>query len=88
VTAAVCLALPGQIVAVHDRGGVPMAEVDFRGARQEVCLEYVPEAVPGDWVLAHLGVALQRLDEEAALADLALLAEAGLLPDETGAATG
>jgi len=91
VIAAVCLALPGQIVAVHTRGDVPMAEVDFRGARQEVCLEYVPEAGPGDWVLAHLGVALQQLDEQSALADLALLEEAGLLteiPGASGAATG
>jgi hydrogenase maturation factor len=35
----------------------------------------------GDWVLAHLGVALQLLDEERALADLTLLEEAGLLEE-------
>ena len=86
-----CLALPGRIVSVHALGGVPMAQVDFCGARQEVCLEYVPEAAPGDWVLAHLGVALRQLDEQAALADLALLAEAGILeaaPGADGAVTG
>ena len=88
MTPAVCLALPGRIVAVRARDGVPMAEVDFQGARQEVCLEYVPDAGPGDWVLAHLGVALQQLDEAAARADLALLEEAGVLPGESGAATG
>lgn len=86
-----CLALPGRILSVHDRDGVPLAHVDFRGARQEVCLLYVPEAQPGEWVLAHLGVALRRLDEQAALADLAMLEEAGLLDDlaeGSGAANG
>ena len=76
-----CVALPGRIVAVHERDGLPMASVDVRGSAQEVCLLYVPEAEVGDWVLAHLGVALQLLDEERALADLALLEEAGLLED-------
>jgi len=76
-----CLALPGRIVSIHERDGLLMALVDVRGSAQEVCLIYVPEAAAGDWVLAHLGVALERLDEERALADLALLAEAGLLED-------
>ena len=76
-----CLALPGRIVSVHERDVLPMALVDVRGSVQEVCLIYVPEAAVGDWVLAHLGVALERLDEERALADLALLEEAGLLED-------
>lgn len=86
-----CLALPGRIVSVHERDGLPMARVDFQGAHQEVCLVYVPEARPGEWVLAHLGVALRQLDEPTALAELALLEEAGVLtdlPDGRGAATG
>ena len=70
-----CLAVPGQIVAREERGGIPMAQVEVRGARCEACLAYVPEAQIGDRVVVHLGMALQRVDEADALRHLALLAE-------------
>ena len=65
-----CLAVPGQIIARHERGETPMAQVDVRGVRSEACLAYVPEAQVGDWVLVHLGMALQCLDEQEALRQL------------------
>jgi len=71
----VCLAVPGQIVSREERGGIPMAHVEVRGVRSEACLAYVPEAQVGDWVVVHLGMALQRVDEADALRHLALLAE-------------
>jgi len=71
----VCLAVPGQILALHERGDTPMAQVDVRGVRSEACLVYVPEAQVGDWVLVHLGMGLQCLDEQEAQRHLALLAE-------------
>ena len=64
-----CLAVPGRICAV--RGDGPLArraDVDFGGARREVSLAFVPDAEVGDFVIVHVGVALQRLDEAAALA--------------------
>ena len=70
-----CLAVPGRVVAVSERDGIPVAEVDVRGAVTEACLVYVPEAGPGDWVLVHLGMALQVLDEPSAREHLRLLAE-------------
>jgi hydrogenase expression/formation protein HypC len=84
----VCLAIPGRVMSVQVRGGIPVAQVDFRGARQEVCVEYVPEVRPGEWVLVHLGMAIQHLDEDTAREHLALLEEAGVLepPDASGAA--
>jgi hydrogenase expression/formation protein HypC len=69
----VCLAVPGRVVAVHDRAGMPMGQVDLGGADREVSLLYVPEVVVGDWVVVHLGMALRRLDEPEALETLALL---------------
>jgi hydrogenase expression/formation protein HypC len=68
----VCLAVPGRICAIE--GDEPLsrrANVDFGGARREVSLAFVPEAAVGDFVIVHVGVALQRLDEIAALALLA-----------------
>jgi len=50
-----------------------MAEVDFGGVRRAVCVETVPDAEVGAWVLVHAGIALQTLDEAAAAETLALL---------------
>jgi len=89
-----CLAIPGKIVALLDsqssRTGLKMATVDFGGVRREVCLEYLPEAGMGDYVLVHVGFAITRVDEEEAartyrtLRELDQLAEleAGALPEE------
>jgi hydrogenase expression/formation protein HypC len=40
------------------------AEVDFGGVRQQVSLACLPEAVVGDRVLVHVGVALSLVDDE------------------------
>ncbi len=77
-----CLALPGEIVERHE-GPLPMARVRFGTARREVCLAYVPEARVGDWVIVHVGFALQRLDEAEARRTLALLDGARTSPPAT-----
>jgi hydrogenase expression/formation protein HypC len=61
-----CLAVPGQLVAVAERDGLRVGSVDFGGVRKEVCLNGVPDAAPGDYVLVHVGFALQVLDTQAA----------------------
>ncbi|HVP29785.1 MAG TPA: HypC/HybG/HupF family hydrogenase formation chaperone [Myxococcota bacterium] len=70
-----CLAVPGRVLEVADEAGVLMARVDFGGVRKRVCLETLPDARPGDFVLVHAGFALQVLDEAAAEATLRLAAE-------------
>lgn len=77
-----CLALPGRILTIEDRADILMAEVDFSGARKEICLSYVPDAQVGDYVLVHVGFAIQRLDEQTALETLAMFREMGMLNDE------
>jgi hydrogenase expression/formation protein HypC len=61
-----CLAIPGKVVDAFDQGGMRMARVQFGGITREVCLEYVPETVIGDYVLVHVGFAISRIDEEEA----------------------
>lgn len=62
-----CLGVPGQIASIQpDESGMTMGKVSFGGIQREVCLAYVPEAVVGDWVLVHVGFALNVLDEEEA----------------------
>lgn len=41
-----------------------MAEVDFGGVRQWVSLACLPEAVVGDRVLVHVGLAIALVEEE------------------------
>lgn len=79
-----CLAVPGKIVTVFDRDSTSMAEVDFGGIRKEVCLHYIPDAAVGEYVVVHVGFAIQRLDEESALATLAEFERLDVLDEEFG----
>lgn len=63
-----CLAVPGKIVSVNGTDPLfRLGVVDFGGVTREVNLACVPEAVPGDYVIVHVGMALSVLDEETAL---------------------
>lgn len=66
-----CLAVPVRVVERHGALGL----VEVAGVRREVSLLFVPEAQEGDYVLLHAGFAIQRLDEEAAIGTLQLIAE-------------
>ena len=70
-----CLGVPARVVSVADEDGVRMGRVDFGGVARKVCLEHVPEAVVGDYVLVHVGFALSKLDEAEARRVFELLAE-------------
>jgi len=61
---AVCLAVPGRILAIEAEAGLPFARVDFDGVRKQICLATLPDARVGDWILVHAGFALQRLEAE------------------------
>ena len=50
-------------------------KVDFGGTARRVCLEHVPDAQPGDYLLVHVGFALSRIDEDEARRVFELLAE-------------
>jgi hydrogenase expression/formation protein HypC len=61
-----CLGIPGKVVETYREHDVLMGKVDFCGVSKRVCLEHVPEARPGDYVLVHVGFALSRIDEDEA----------------------
>ena len=79
-----CLAVPGRVVGVEERHDTVMAEVDFGGVRKDVCLQYLPDVGIGDYVIVHVGFAIQRLDERSALETLAEFERLGLLEEEFG----
>ena len=89
-----CLAVPGKVVEISDDGELRMGRVDFSGVIRQACLAYVPEVKVGDYVLVHVGFALSRVDEQAALetlrtlAELGELEEAAALPDDAAPAGG
>src|ERR1017187_9408707 len=76
-----CLAIPGKIVSLHDAQGVKMAKVDFGGVFREACLEYLPEAALGDYVMVHVGFAISRVDEEEAARTYQILREMNQLAE-------
>jgi hydrogenase expression/formation protein HypC len=71
-----CLAIPAQVVELRDGDG---AVVDLAGVRKEISLALVDGVVVGDYVIVHVGYALNKLDPEEAAKTLALFAEIGQL---------
>jgi len=65
-----CLAVPGKILSIDETNPLKMAIVDFNGVKKEICLEWLPEAKTGDFVMAHVGTALSIIDEHSAKASL------------------
>ncbi|CAG1771635.1 Hydrogenase maturation factor HybG [uncultured bacterium] len=63
-----CLAVPGKIISIDDSQGELMriGKVNFGGILKEVNLAYVPEAKIDDYVIVHVGFALNTVDESEA----------------------
>ena len=75
-----CLAIPGQVIEIVDERN-RLAKVDVAGVHRNVNVGLLDEdgtgAVPGDWVLIHVGFALSKVDEDEAHATLRLLQQMG-----------
>lgn len=78
-----CLAIPVKIVELAEND---MALADVGGIRKEISLALVDDVKVGDYVILHVGYAINRLDPEEAEKTLALMAEAGLLAQAEEAA--
>jgi len=62
-----CLAVPGKVVSIKDEDPLlRMGTVDFGGIRKDINLSFVPDAEVGDYVLVHVGFALNTIDEREA----------------------
>jgi len=70
-----CLAIPGKVIEVYEERGLRMGRVDFGGTIRKACLEHLPEAGLGDYVLVHVGFALSRVDSEEAQRTYSFLEE-------------
>ena len=71
-----CLAIPVQVTELLDGD---MAKVSLDGVQKVISLALVEDVRIGDYVILHVGYALNKLDPAEAQHTLALLAEAGAL---------
>ncbi len=68
-----CLAIPGKVVKIMEEEKA--AIVDFMGLKKKIDISLVEDVKVGDYVLVHVGYAIQKLDEKAALETLKLWEE-------------
>ena len=75
-----CLAIPGRVVSIVDEEH-RLARVDVAGVQRTINIGLLDRdgasAVPGDWVLIHVGFAMSKVDEDEAQATLRLLEQMG-----------
>ena len=69
-----CLAIPAQVIELREGDN---AVVDLAGVKKEISLSLVEDVAVGDYVIVHVGYALNKLDPEEAEKTLALFAEMG-----------
>ena len=73
-----CLAVPGKILSIDDSDPeLKMAKVQFGEIVRDICIQWLDDVVVGDYILAHIGTALSKVDEEDALYTLNALREMG-----------
>ena len=70
-----CLAVPGQVLSIEGSELTREGRVAFGGIVKHVNLAYVPEAVIGEYVLVHAGIAITIIDAEEAHRTLRMLTE-------------
>ena len=66
-----CLAVPAKILTVKD---TDTALCDFNGVQKDVNISLINDPKHGDWVIVHVGFALNRIDAEQAQKTLEALA--------------
>jgi len=78
-----CLAVPGKIVSIDESNPeLKMAKVNFSGVSKDVCIQWLDDVNIGDYVLVHVGFALNKVDEKDAEETLRILREMGDIEEE------
>ena len=66
-----CLAMPMKIKTIDG----PSAECEAGGLTQNIRIDFIRDAEPGDYVMVHAGFAIEKMSEKEALENLELLEE-------------
>ncbi len=73
-----CLAVPGKIVSIDESNPeLKMAKVNFGGVIKDICIQWLDDVQVGDYVLAHVGFALNKIDQKDAEETLEILKQMG-----------
>ena len=72
-----CLALPVEITSVNAQDDT--AVVSLNGIKKEISIALIEDAQEGDFVLLHVGYALNKISPEEAEKTLEIMAESGLI---------
>jgi len=76
-----CLAVPTRVESLNSAAETAVVELD--GIRKEVSTQLLDDVAIGDYLLVHVGFALERIDTEEAAKTLALFAELRAMDTET-----
>ncbi len=75
-----CLGIPGKILQITRVDELSIiAKVDFGGVMKEINISFVPDAEVGEYIIAHVGVAIGKIDEKEAHRTMDYLNEIGEL---------
>ncbi|MCU0415278.1 MAG: HypC/HybG/HupF family hydrogenase formation chaperone [Ignavibacteriaceae bacterium] len=78
-----CLAVPGKIVSIDESNPeLKMAKVNFGGVSKDICIQWLDDVNIGDYVLVHVGFALNKVDEKDAEETLRILRVMGDIEEE------
>jgi len=73
-----CLAVPGKILSIDESNpDLRMAKVRFGAAVRDISIQWIEDVEVGDYVMAHVGTALSKVDEEDARFTLDALRQMG-----------
>ena len=77
-----CLAVPGKIVSIDESNKeLKMAKVNFGGVMKDICIQWLDDLQIGDYILAHVGFALNKIDQKDAEETIAILRQMGDLKE-------
>ena len=66
-----CLAMPMKINKINGS----LAQCESGGLTQDIRIDFITDARPGDYVMVHAGFAIEKMSEEEALENMELLEE-------------
>ncbi|MEU2000998.1 HypC/HybG/HupF family hydrogenase formation chaperone [Rhodococcus sp. NPDC019627] len=83
-----CLGIPGRVVGMLEGYGNQLALVDVVGEERRVNIGMLDDDVhlePGDWIVIHMGFAMEKVDEagaERAMAGLEMMGRSRTADDD------
>ena len=66
-----CLAMPMKISKIDGS----LAQCEAGGLTQDIRIDFITDAQPGDYVMVHAGFAIEKMSEKGALENMELLEE-------------